>query len=591
VLLATVASCEDELLAPTSNLVPVQIVAEPNRDTLRLYDQLLLTVQPDTGPPPLAVHWTVQPQGDSTVADSFVFRPPGPGLQIVRAVAEFEGDAVGVAERRFIARPNSRPEASIDELTDDDFRRVPAGDTVKLVAVYSDPDGDTIALTDIRWYRETESSLIPLATGEELYFLPDSLEVEYNLTVQVADPAGASDTASYNTTAYDPLTPALWRTHISESDIEGQWTISSTSGGDLLVHEAEEHGRVNTGSRPLTALSRQGTQLWAYETAAGTRPIAVAAGDNIYLTRKTDAGALFGDHELLSLSALGAENWVMPPDIEGSPGFGPAVLEDGSVIVPIVGSDRRARLRRVSPAGDELWIVQLDTAHSGVGWLAVGMDGTTYASVQVGLAGGTGFRGATLLAVDTSGTLRWRLAWERAGTGSLAVADDSTLIAALAFSSVDSMFAIGEDSAVRWGWAGEGGGEAIVLGTGVAFYVHGPTDAPSLSAISLDGGNELWRASLPSTHWRTAPVLSADGQLILCAHDQAISFSTATGQELWRHAFAGIVDDLILTQDGLAVFVDGADYVEALDIGAGPLDSPWPMAYGGPQRTSRARVP
>ena len=583
-LLATVASCEDELLAPTSNLVPVQIVAEPNRDTLRLYDQLLLTVQPDTDPPPLAVHWTVQPQGDSTVADSFVFQPPGPGLQIVRAVAEFEGDAVGVAERRFITRSNSRPEVSIDELTDDDFRRVPAGDTVKLVAVYSDPDGDTIALTDIRWYRETENSLIPLATGEELYFLPDSLEVEYNLTVQVADPAGASDTASYNTTAYDPLTPALWRTRISESDIEGQWTISSTSGGDLLVHEAEEHGRDNSGSRPLTALSRQGTQMWAYETAAGTPPIAVAPGDNIYLTRKSDADALFGDHELLSLSAVGTENWVMPPDFEGSPAFGPAVLEDGSVIVPIVGSDRRARLRRVSPAGDELWTVQLDTAHSGVGWLAVGMDGTTYASVQVGL-------GATLVAVDTSGTLRWRLAWERAGTRSLAVADDSTLIAALAFSSVDSLFAIGDDSAVRWGWAGEERGDAIVLGNGVAFYVHGPTDAPSLSAISLDDGNELWRASLPSTHWRTAPVLSADGQLILCAHDQAISFSTATGQELWRHAFAGIVDDLILTQDGLAVFADGADYVEALDIGAGPLDSPWPMTYSGPQRTSRARVP
>jgi hypothetical protein len=584
-------SCKDEVVAPDA-LVPIQIVASPNRDTLRLYDEITLSVAsllPSrtghwTAQPPLSVHWTVHPRGDSVVADSLLYSPLGEGLEVVRAVARFANGAEGVAERRFITRPNSRPEASIEELTDDYFRRVPAGDTVRLVAVYSDPDGDTVRTEGFEWYRTTNDSLIALATGAELHFLPESLDVFYELTVHVSDPAGAADTARYSTVAYDPLTPALWRKRFPSRRENVFSHVSSTSSGLLVLHDGWRQGSSDNVMRRVVTLTEDGDQRWAVDSPAGSPPLVTGSNDHIYLARVLEAEGSGREKELLSLSSAGAQNWVMAPDVEGYPDFGPAVLEDGSLIVPIVGTDDRARLRRVSVSGDVVWSVQLDTAWSFIEQLAVGRDGTIY-------AGYMDWWGATLVALTSDGAERWKLPWSGAWTtSSLAIADDTTIVVVVEFSDSDTLFAVDDDGAIRWRFAGgEGEPTAIVVGDGTVYYAY-ESGAVTLSAVDNDG-SELWRVADPTWNWWAPPALAANGQIILCGRDEAISYDAVTGTELWRHKFAWIVDSFLITESGLAVFVDWADYVEALDIGAGPLNSAWPMSYAGPKRTSRARSP
>ena len=549
IILSATLGCGDEILPPpASRLVAIRIVAEPARDTIRLYDSVALRIVADTGPAPVQVAWSIPSRDHGAEAETFVYRPAAPGVELVRAVARFENGASGVAERTLITRSNTPPLIAIVPGTDDDFFRVPLGTTVDLVALVSDPDSDTIPPDDMHWLRNVDGLTTLMATGETFRFSPDSA-VTYVLELRVADPAGAVAIARYFSTAYDPITPARWRAHVSPR------AVSQVPGGAIVVYDGTA----------VAAFDRAGGKRWEYPTTAVV-PLPVGPAGDIYVA----AGAL------RSIAATGETNWSLAPDVEGRGAlFGPAVLQDGALVVPIGG--RPAGLRRVTPDGAVQWTTTLDGLIA-PRRIAVGRDTTIFVAGDTGQSG----RWNGVYAVRPDGTVRWHTVLSTLTThpAALVVADDSTLL----FRS-DSLYAIDTSGTVRWAT------EPLalpVVGTGLLYGFAGGL----LHAVSIADGAERWRAPYPVDATLTVPLLTADGQVIVGTGLLAISYHAMNGTELWRHEFAGHVNvDPLLTDEGLLVYGDRLGYLEGIDIGVGPLDAPWPMAWADAQRSARGRLP
>jgi outer membrane protein assembly factor BamB len=308
-----------------------------------------------------------------------------------------------------------------------------------------------------------------------------------------------------------------------------------------------------------------GTRQWDYDTDPAGQTLAVGASGDIYFARWTET--LDNCAELVSLTPSGQENWVLGRDAMGLGAvFSPAVLHDGTLAVPSCDESERRWLRAISPQGQVLWRTPLDSVDA-LNSVAVGSDTTIYVSGKDALA-----------AVAPDGTIRWWMMNLRPGV--LAVADDSTVLL-----PSDSLYAIAPDGRVRWTVAGSGG--IVVVGIGEFYWARGKT----LSAHDLADGSEIW--SVATDDWvRLYPALSADGRLFTSTYLQAVAYSTATGAELWRHEFAGRMDgDPLITGSGLLLIGDASGYLEAFDIGAGHLESAWPMESASPRRTGRIRVP
>jgi outer membrane protein assembly factor BamB len=87
-------------------------------------------------------------------------------------------------------------------------------------------------------------------------------------------------------------------------------------------------------------------------------------------------------------------------------------------------------------------------------------------------------------------------------------------------------------------------------------------------------------------------VLTADGAVIVAAGRRLIALDAVTGAVRWRHELAGFAGTSpLLTDQGLLVVTDGTGYMEGIDLGTGPMDAPWPMAWGGNRRRGRANTP
>ena len=107
-LAALTAACTETSAPELDRVVAIEIRATPDVDTLHLADSLALSVWADMLTP-LSVRWIIEPNADTIVADSLVYHPPGPGTALVRAVATFSENRVGVAARRVVTPPNGAP--------------------------------------------------------------------------------------------------------------------------------------------------------------------------------------------------------------------------------------------------------------------------------------------------------------------------------------------------------------------------------------------------------------------------------------------------------------------------------------------------
>ena len=190
----------------------------------------------------------------------------------------------------------------------------------------------------------------------------------------------------------------------------------------------------------------------------------------------------------------------------------------------------------------------------------------------------------------------------------MAVADDSTLLVAAYYSGSysDSLYAVSTDGVVRWASGGTAqwwsymvrGRGALVVGNGVAYLALGDEDKTVVRAVSVADGSGLWQVEESNLydHDLYRPLaLSQSGEVLIGANDLIVSRDAATGQENWRHRFADEVTDFVITESGLLVAASHwygvHGYLEAIDIGSGPMNSAWPMTYADPGRTSRARLP
>jgi hypothetical protein len=542
-------------------------VATPDRDTLGLADSLVLVVRSDSLEP-LLVTWIIEPRGDTVVADTLVYRPPAAGTEYVRARAAFAGERVGTGARRVVTRPNAAPIVAI-AAAHGGGRRLALGDTIVLAAVVADPDGDTDAPWDLRWYLadfDDGSPLDPLGTADTLRF-PVSDVATYRFHLVVTDRAGAHGDAWYTAVSYDPVTPARWRMRVSTSWVDA---VSRHPSGLILV--LSRYGAIAPLQR-VVALTDSGAVAWTVNTQLSGSPLVVGDDGGIYHGGGSETGTGQSQTKLVKLGADGSEAWTIADARAIS---GPVLLWDGALAVP-----RLTGVSVTEPDGSERWTASVDSIDEVVG-LAVGADSTLYVLGYTS----SSFQ-ASVSAFTASGGAPWRV---RVGSNStnwvMVPADDSTLLVG----GPDSLFALRRDGSVRW--SRSGGLTHPAIGNGQAYFVS--WIAGELSAVSLVNGGEVWRVALPAgwTGWPAAPVLTSAGDVIVAARSTLLALDAGSGQERWRHELSGtLTATLLLTAGGDLIAGDSHGFVEAIPYGAGPLPSPWPQAWADERRTGRARRP
>jgi outer membrane protein assembly factor BamB len=533
-------------------VVPIQIVATPDRDTLRLADSLVLVVRVDSIEP-LRVVWMIEPHGDTLTGDTLLYRPSVAGTEYVRALATFEGARTGSAARRVVTLPNAAPIVTIEAVAGT-VPRTPLGDTITLAGVATDPDRDSIAMSAFRWYVvDAEGSGLGelVGTGDTLRF-PVTRAAGFRFHLVISDPAGARGIASYSAAGYDPVIPATWRTRVAMQRVAG---VSRHPTGLLLA----------ASGRMVTALTGGGAVVWTVDTERTGTPVVVGDDGGIYQTSSNDSR----EAGMIKLGADGSGQWTLA-DGEIIPA--PVLLWDGGVAVP-----RRSGVAVLEPSGAERWSVAIDSL-GGMRGLSVGLDSTLYVLTSTPAPGSE----ASVLAYSPAGTLQWRVFIGSAPVSANAVipADDSTLLVA-----ADAIYAMRPDGAIKWSRPGTFWQPAV--GDGRVYYVFDN----QLLAVALADGAEIWRITLPSGA-AGAPVLTSSGQILAAAGPIIFAFDASTGQEQWRHEMAGALSaPMLVTEAGDLILADAFGYVESLPAGAGPAAGAWPMGWADERRTGRARRP
>jgi outer membrane protein assembly factor BamB len=553
------AACTEAVSPPADRVVPIRVVATPDLDTLRLSDSLVLRVAADSLTP-LAVQWIVGLR-DTVVADSLVYHPRAAGTEFVHALASFPGERSGEATRGLVTLPNAAPTVAIVAVAPSYLAQVPTGDTVVLAAAYADPDGDPV---EVRWFAGDPDSGVAnlLATGDTVR-VPVDTAGQYAVVVEARDPAGNRAAVLQEWGGYDPITPAAWRTHV------GPFSELTATGAGLIV--------AGNGRYPqrLRAIDASGTLVWEL-AIGGSQTSRIPAGDDeVYVSAFPGVNV---PGTLSRVSESGVIEWSLT-DVEE----GPVMLPDGSLVVPSgKGSGTWSTMRRISRDGMVMWSVPVDSViwwGSGEG-VAVGPDSAIY--IRCAFTP----REPRLIRLEHDGSLAWS---RDMVVNSLTVADDSTLVVA----GSDSIYGLRPDGTIRW--SRSPGAAEVVVGTGgVAYHIpyYGPDRG--LFAFRTTDGADLWSRLVDSAGLISGigPVLTAGGAVIVAAGHSLIVVDAATGAERWRHEMAGApVASPLLTDQGLLVASDWYGYVEAIDIGAGPADSPWPMAWGGNRRRGRPNSP
>jgi hypothetical protein len=539
-------------------VVPIQIVATPDRDTLRLADSLVLVVRSDSLTP-LGVLWIIEPRADSIRGDTLVYRPSAAGTEYVRALARFPGERFGSTARRVVVLPNAAPIIAI-QVSGGAVARVPLGDTIELIAEVADPDGQVVSAEARRWYLEDPTdgaSEALIGTGDTLRFPVTAVRV-LRFHLIVTDAAGARTHAWYSCEGYDPVTPWRWRTRVSSSWVT--WVARHPAG--LLLALAPYSGLGHT----VVALTDSGIRLWALGTQLTGTPVAVGDDAGIYQSGTSTTGTGQPETRAIKIDADGSEMWTLPGAraVEG-----PALLHDGGVAIP-----RLHGVLVVEPNGSERWSAAIDSIGE-IRGLSVGGDSTLYV---FGYTAPT--PRASVSAYTPAGALRWRSLLGTGLTTKTAIpADDSTLLV-----GADSLHALRADGSVRWSRPGRFSHPAI--GNGRLYYALG-TD---LVAVALATGMEDWRITLPGG--AGYPILTLGGDVIVPVGATIMGFDVASGNERWRHVLAGHhTAALLLTDGGDLIAGDEFGFVEAIPAGAGPLASAWPMPWADERRTGRARRP
>lgn len=582
---AVLAACGgDSPVAPPDRVASLSLRSSTAGDTITLADSVVLTASSADGERPRRVVWTVLPRGDSTVADTFVYHPAAPGEQVVRAVAAFDGGAVGSAARRVVAvaRPaNSAPVANITSVDDQYVLQTPVGDTIELVAAAFDPDGEALPGAGKRWYRRNGAGAFELfAIGDTLRIPVVSVQ-RYALRLRVSDAAGAEAIVEREFATFDPGRRARWRRMPAEVRYRG--TAALAPNGTIVVAAGlRDNGSGACGTCGITALDpASGAALWHGPTDMRDGPAVVAPDGSVYGGTIATPTA---QRMLVHLSPTGVREWTLA----GAP-LAQAMLSDGSLVSAADVPVANARVRRLRPDGTEVWTTPT-LGLTRIISLAVGRGDTTYALGEYAVFGSSQPNRFVLLGLAPGGTILWQTdVMPRPSAGSsapLALADDTTLLVTVNDSLSAFTTAGASPPVLRWRVAG--GHKSPVVGHGAVFSM----DLGTLRARWLADGAELWAATpvQPASTLMTSPLLTAGGEVIVGSNATVVAYDAITGAERWRHTLAGVMDlPPLLTDAGLLVLQDWSGFTEGVEVGSGPLASSWPMELANPRRTSRMR--
>jgi hypothetical protein len=553
-------SCTDTVAPSLDRIVAIQIRAEPDVDTVRLADSITFTVWADTLTPS-SVTWILEPAADTIVAASLVYRPSTAGATLVRAVADFPEERVGLADRRVVTPTNRPPSGTIEFAEPGNYTRVPLGDTLVMVAAFTDPDDEPFV---VRWLTTTSD-----ASGGSLLGIGDTLRLPtdtvglYVVTAEARDHSGARGMAVSAVAVYDPITPSAWRIYVGSLD-----QLTATDDGSIIARCSGSEYAGPFAPHVVFDAAGQATQTVTDDCGPPPSPSIDGASYAV------DNGGT-----LRRISRTGVVEWTLA-DVS----LGPIVLPDSSLVVrSSTGASAGIRLRRVTSSGTVLWDRTLDDS---LWWVenevnaVVGSDSAIYAVARTQAQ-------QFLLRVAPDGNEQWRIPlWD----DRLSVADDSTILAVGV-----ALTAIRPDGTIRWTRelpAGAAFGTRVLVGGGDLGYTSW-TDAGTVTLLTFrttDGADV--REFTGDWSGDARPVaLAADGTVIYSIGTLLIGVDATTGTERWRHATAGYSGvGMVLTDAGLLV-VPNNGYLEAVDLGVGPLDSPWPMAWGGNRRLGRRQTP
>lgn len=570
--LAVLSGCDGDTIAPPrAMLADVQIRAEPDAAPYRAGDSVRFTIADAEGASPARVEWAVLPGGQSgeSVSGEFTHRFDLGGTFTVLVRAEFGDGRAGEAARKVEVERNLAPSVVVAGMYVPFY--APRDEELVLVAEATDPDDAAESLV-VEWFENVAGEATMLATGDTLRITPSETGT-LRFGVRATDPHGADALHQFAVTVFDNLSPVAWRRRSGLRAL----SITQLDEGIIAAHDGHRTERdVVTCGCTVAAFDRDGNALWTYETASAGAPLPAGHDGRLYLAR--------GD--LAALGADGGELWRGSESLVGATVHGGAVLPDGTLLLPVrYGADRY--VRAVSPAGVPGPLSAVLPIEETAALIAEA-DGRSYV-LGDGL-NSFGVPAARVSALDASGVLLWTVATQRL------FYDNRLLLAALAFGP-DSLvlFSAGDSlTAVRQGetiWRVQL--EPVVpRGTIAPLRIHAVSGTDgliytvagtALRVLDPATGAIVREASLPAAA-TGMPALAANGMLYVPAGRRILGVDAATGAVTWQHETAGSVATLLLTADGLLVVGDAYGYMEAMEVGAGHSDGPWPMEFGGPHR-------
>ncbi len=391
--------------------------------------------------------------------------------------------------------------------------------------------------------------------------------------------------------------PAGWTRYVASGRVGTDTHSWAATGSYTVTCRARESDDVlGDWSDGLTVvIVGDGGMLWDFDL--GARAVGSPARLKDGVLCGTEAGGL------VHVDSSGRLVWRWQGRTGAKLSGTPVVAGDSLVFFATTGD----RMRCLDASGDTVWDVLIGYQCTPP---AIGPDGLLYFGATSG----------RLYVYGQDGRLRWSTQHEGAIRGPVVVTRDTVAV----FGTDDGkVVAVGPDRAVRW-THGTGGRVRLTPALDDDRTVYVGSEDDTLYAIGADG-RTVWsfgtRSDIRSSaavgadgrvyfgagfsllcldsqarlvweygtggYVRSAPTLAENGRVYFGSDDGCLHAVDATGNPLWKHECAGVVDgSCLLLETGLVVCAGGSRLYGVTGTGA-QADAQWPTLRHDQQRTGR----
>jgi outer membrane protein assembly factor BamB len=348
-----------------------------------------------------------------------------------------------------------------------------------------------------------------------------------------------------------------------------QWTFD-TSGNVATAPTIGPDGAVYFGSADTNfyAVNPDGSMKWSFQAGAAIEsPAALGPDGTVYFGAK--------DSKLYAVGPDGKLRWTLGP-IRLS-GACPAIGSDGTIYAAGNGD-----LYALRPDGATNWVFALGSAyHSSP---VVGFDGTIY--VGSGHPDLTyGYEAGDLYALNPDGSVKWDFSARGPFQAAPAIGADGTIYFG-SFDNAGKVYALDRQGNEKWEFAtGAAIGNAPILGPDGAIYI---ASMGTLVALNPDG-TKRWSLATGNINRNSTAALDADGTLYIGAMDGNLYAVGTNGVVRWTYYVERGDNGYSAPAIGAngVVYFGALTNLYAIQGGAGPADSAWPLFQHDAQHTGR----